>query len=298
MPDKEKQINIGGQAVIEGVVMRGKKTCFMAVRKPDSTIEIVEQKVSGDDKNKFLKLPVVRGVVSFIESLAVGIKTIMQSAEISGMESEDDKIPEAMFVVTAVVAVAFSIVLFMLLPVWLGSLLNKFLRAGTMLLSVIEGVTRIALFLFYVFLISRMKDIKRVFEYHGAEHKTINCYEAGGELTPETVRGYSRLHKRCGTSFLLIVMIISMLVFMFLRTETVWLRVVSRVLLIPVIAGLSYEVIKWAGRNDSAFVRAISFPGMALQKFTTREPDDSQIEIAIAAASEVLARDFPEDNAR
>jgi len=293
MQTKKEPYSIGGQAVIEGVMIRGKKTCFMAVRRPDGLIEIVEEKISSSsEKYKFLKLPIIRGVVAFIESLVLGMKTIMRSAEISGTESEDDKIPEYLFYITGVIAVVISIGLFMLLPVWIGNLLNRFLQSGTMLLSVIEGLVRILLFIFYIVLVSRMKDIRRVFEYHGAEHKTINCFERGEELTPENVKKYSRLHKRCGTSFLLIVMIVSMVVFLFLRTDVIWLRFVSRILLIPVIAGVSYEIIKWAGRNDSRFVSAISYPGMAFQKFTTSEPDESQIEVAISAVKEVLSREF------
>ena len=283
---------LGGQAVIEGVMMRGKKSCCMAVRKPDGGIEIVDEKYSAfPQKNKFFKLPVVRGVVSFIDALVLGMKTILQSAEISGMEDEDDKIPEFAFYVTGIVAVAFSVVCFMLLPVWIGNFLNRYLQVSTMLLGVVEGLVRILLFLLYIILASRMKDIQRVFMYHGAEHKTINCLERGEELTAENVRKYSRLHKRCGTSFLLIVAIVSMAVFLFLRTDVIWLRFVSRLLLIPFIAGFSYEIIKWAGRNESPLVTAISYPGMALQKLTTKEPDDKQIEVAIAAVNEVLSRE-------
>ena len=289
MQKKDGVNNIGGQAVIEGVMMRGKKTCFMAVRKPDLTIAMVEKKVSAvSEKHKILKAPVVRGVVAFIDSMALGMKTIMESAEIAGMESEDDKIPKYLFYLTAAVALVFSVGLFMLLPVWIGNMFNRVLNADTMLLGVIEGFVRILLFLAYIFLISRMKDIQRVFAYHGAEHKTINCFEAGGELAVENIKTYTRVHKRCGTSFLLIVMIVSMIVFLFLRTDVIWLRFVSRILLIPVIAGLSYEIIKWAGRNDSAFVTAVSYPGTALQRLTTKEPDDGQIEVAVAALKAVL----------
>ena len=295
MAKNKEQNDIGGQAVIEGVMMRGKKSCFMAVRKPDSTIEIVEKKLSMvTEKYKFLKLPILRGVVAFVDSMVLGVKTLMQSAEISGMETEDDKIPEYMVYLTVVLALGLFIGLFMLLPVWLSGLLNGFFQVSASFLGVIEGVVRILIFLAYVVLISRMKDIRRVFEYHGAEHKTINCFEQGGELNCDNVKKYSRLHKRCGTSFLLIVMVISMVVFFFLRTDVIWLRFVSRIILVPFIAGISYEIIKWAGRNDFWLVAAISKPGIALQKFTTHEPDDSQIEVAIAAAREVILREVPE----
>ena len=291
--DKKKEIlNIGGQAVIEGVMMRGKKVCYMSVRRPDGEIETVEEKFSFfSGKYKFFKLPIVRGVVSFIDALILGMRTLMKSAEISGTETEDDKIPEYLFYITGFIAVVISIGLFMLLPVWISSVLNRFLQVRTMFIGVVEGLVRICLFLLYIFLMARMKDIRRVFEYHGAEHKTINCLESGGELSVDTVKTYSRLHKRCGTSFLLIVMIVSMVVFLFLRTDVVWLRFVSRILLIPFIAGFSYEIIKWAGRNESALVSIISYPGMALQKITTSEPDDKQIETAIAAVKEVLSRE-------
>jgi len=293
MQKKDGVNNIGGQAVMEGVMMRGKKTCFMAVRKPDNTIAVVEEKTSAiSEKYKILKAPVIRGVVAFIESMVLGMKTIMESAEIAGMESEDDKIPEYLFYLTAAVALVFSVGLFMLLPVWIGNMFNRALNAGTMLLGVIEGFVRIFLFLAYIVLISRMKDIQRVFAYHGAEHKTINCFEAGGELETEIIKKFTRVHKRCGTSFLLIVMIVSMIVFLFLRTDVIWLRFVSRILLIPVIAGVSYEIIKWAGRNTSALVTAVSYPGTALQKLTTKEPDDGQIEVAVAALKAVLEHEF------
>jgi len=294
MQKQDAAANIGGQAVIEGVMMRGKSKCFMAVRKPDLSIATVEKKVSGvSERYKILKAPVIRGVVAFIDSMVLGMKTIMESAEIAGMESEDDKIPEYLFYITAAVALVFSVGLFMLLPVWIGNLFNRALNANTMLLGVIEGFVRIILFLAYIVLISRMKDIQRVFEYHGAEHKTINCYESGGELAVENIKTFTRVHKRCGTSFLLVVMIVSMVVFLFLRTDVIWLRFVSRILLVPVIAGLSYEIIKWAGRNESAFVTAVSFPGTALQQLTTKEPDDSQIEVAVAALMAVLDGEGP-----
>ena len=292
MSAKKDTYNVGGQAVIEGVVMRGKKSCSMAVRKPDQTIEVVPQKVqAAESRSKLLRAPIIRGVVAFIDSMVLGVKTIFASADIAGTESEDDKIPEYMFYITAAIALVLSVGLFMLLPVWIGGAVNRLLGASTMLLGVIEGFVRIALFLAYILLMSRMKNIQRVFAYHGAEHKSINCHESGGELCVDSVRAYSRLHKRCGTSFLLIVMVVSMVVFLFLRTDVIWLRFASRIVLIPVIAGLSYEIIKWAGRNDSALVSAISWPGIALQRVTTKEPDDGQIEVAIAALQAVLRDD-------
>ena len=179
-----------------------------------------------------------------------------------------------------------AIALFFLLPVFLGGFFRKYV--DTWALGIVEGFIRIGIFLVYLFLISRMKDIQRVFQYHGAEHKTINCYESGEELTVENVMKHTRLHKRCGTSFLFLVMLISMVIFFFVRTDVIWLRFVSRILLVPVVAGVSYEVLRWAGRSNSVFVKAISYPGLCLQKLTTAEPDGSQIETAISAMKTVL----------
>ncbi|MCL2351244.1 MAG: DUF1385 domain-containing protein [Firmicutes bacterium] len=205
-----------------------------------------------------------------------------------------------MIYVSVALAIVLAVGIFMLLPVWLGSFFRPLLGGSTWALGIIEGLIRIAIFLLYVYLISLSKDIRRVYQYHGAEHKTINCYESGDELCVANVRGRSRLHKRCGTSFLLIVMLISMIVFFFVRTGSVPLRILSRLILVPVIAGLSYEVIRWAGRNDNRFVRIVSFPGMCVQRMTTAEPDDGQIETAIAAMNGVLEAepDKPADSGK
>ncbi|MDR1559315.1 MAG: DUF1385 domain-containing protein [Clostridiales bacterium] len=299
-----KQTMIGGQAVMEGVMMRGRRMYAMAVRKPDQTIELVRKTMTPiGDKYPVLKWPVVRGVVSFLESLVTGMRIITQSAEIAGLEDTDeepsafekklekifgDKMNNVIMYGVVVIAIGLAVGLFMLLPVWLGHFFTPLLGENTWALGIVEGLLRIAIFLAYVYLVSLSKDIKRVYQYHGAEHKTINCFEHQSELTVENVRNHSRLHKRCGTSFLLIVMVMAMLVFMFVRTDVVILRLLSRVILVPLIAGLSYEIIKWAGRNDNAFVNAISYPGLCLQRITTAEPDDGMIETAITAMNAVL----------
>ena len=307
---------IGGQAVIEGVMMRGKKMYAMAVRTPDGTLAVEKKDI--DDvfsRYKIFKYPIFRGIASFIQSLIIGTKIIMRSTQLAGLEEETDenaepskfekalqkmfgdKLTDVLIYISVAVSLVFSIGLFFVLPVFIGSLLRPILP-GTWALGIAEGLIRIAIYLLYLFLVSRMKEIKRVFQYHGAEHKTINCFEHGEELTVENVKKYTRLHKRCGTSFLLIVMIISMVVFFFIRTDTIWLRLVSRILLVPFVAGISYEVIRWAGRSDSPVVKIVSAPGLCLQKITTAEPDGSQIEAAIAAMKGVLEEEAEDESGK
>jgi uncharacterized protein YqhQ len=300
-----KQTSIGGQAVMEGVMMRGQKIYAVAVRKPDDDIEIVTRRLTPvSEKLSVLKLPVIRGIVSFISSLVLGFKIISVSADLAMGETNEaeelsgfdrflqrtfgDKLNDIIIFISVCLAIVLSITLFMLLPVGIGYLFNPLINGNTFILSVIEGIVRLCVFLAYILLIARSKEIKRVFQYHGAEHKTINCFEHQEALTVENVKKYSRLHKRCGTSFLLIVMLMAMLVFMFIRTDDVFIRLISRVALVPIIAGLSYEIIKWAGRNNNFFVNLISYPGMCLQKVTTAEPDDGMIETAIAAMNTVV----------
>ncbi|MDR3239681.1 MAG: DUF1385 domain-containing protein [Clostridiales bacterium] len=296
---------IGGQAVMEGVMMRGRKMYAMAVRLPDQTVQVVKKDLFPiTDRYPILKWPVLRGIVAFIDSMVTGMRIITQSAEMitEGIPEEEepskwekyltkkfgDKLNEYILYISVGVALIFAIFLFMLLPVWIGHFFNPILQNNTWALGIIEGLIRILIFLIYVYLISLSKEIKRVYQYHGAEHKTINCFEHQEELCVENVKKHSRLHKRCGTSFLLIVMLMAMIVFIFVQTDVIWMRFISRIILVPVIAGLSYEVIKWAGRNDNTFVNAISFPGLCLQKITTAEPDDGMMETAIAAMKGVL----------
>ena len=301
-----KRTNIGGQAVIEGVMMRGKKMYAMAVRNPEGGITIEKKELGGLGRKGLFRLPIFRGVAAFVDSLVTGTRILMRSAEIAGEDWTEEAEPSKFekFLQEKLgdrmnniiyCSVGFSLILgmllFFLLPVWLGNFFKTMVL--TWALGVIEGLIRIAIFLLYLFGISRMKEIHRVFQYHGAEHKTINCFESEKELTVENVLPCTRLHKRCGTSFLLFVMIISMVVFFFVRTDDFLLRLVTRIVLVPVIAGISYEVIRWAGNSNSKLVALISYPGLCLQKITTAEPDPDQIETAIAAMKGVL-EDEPE----
>ncbi len=309
MSDKKCEIiakSIGGQAVIEGVMMRGKSVYCMAVRNVNTKeISIEKDKVKSlGNKSKILKMPFIRGIASFIDSLVLGMKIIMKSATLSGIDQEEnekkskldiwlenkfgEKLTDYIIYFSVFISIILSIVIFMVLPVWISSFIAKFFSISLSGIGVIEGLVRILIFLGYILLISKMKDVQRLFKYHGAEHKTINCFESGDELTIENVKKHTRLHKRCGTSFLIIVMIVSMIVFMFLRTDNVTIRVLSRVILVPLIAGISYEIIKLAGRCDNIFVKIISAPGMALQKVTTKEPEDDMIETAILSLKGVL----------
>ena len=309
--EKVHKTSIGGQAVMEGVMMRGPKEIATAVRKSNGEIIIDKKEVSSVfTKYKFLKIPILRGVISFFESMITGVKCLMFSAEQADLEDGEDykpskfeqwlddkfgdKVKDIVIYFSVFVSLIFSVGLFILLPTVLVGWLKKFIFSAPVL-SLCEGGVRIVIFLAYLFLVSRMKDIQRVFEYHGAEHKTIAAYEHGEELTPENARKYSRLHPRCGTSFLLIVMIISIIFFSFLKWETVWQRMLYRLLLLPVVAGVSYEIIKFAGRSDSKVVKWLTSPGLALQLLTTREPDDSQLEVAIAALKSVLTGNKDDD---
>ena len=286
-----KPSGIGGQAVIEGIMMRNKDKYSIAVRKPDNEIEVVvrESRLI-TEKHPWLNLPIIRGIVNFVDSLVTGISTINYSASFYDDPAEQektkidevgknilkDKFESVLMAVTVILSIFFAIGLFMVLPYLATRLISKYIISKA-LLNFIEGIVRLLIFVIYVSLISMMKDIKRTFMYHGAEHKCINCIENGARLTPENVKNSSRYHKRCGTSFLI-----------FIRVDNVALQILVRILLVPVIAGVSYEVIRWAGKNDNAFVRVLSKPGMWFQKLTTREPDMDMIEVAIKAVEEVF----------
>ena len=371
---------IGGQAVIEGVMMRGVDKTALAVRKPDGDISLEVWNTSRHDRNSILRLPIIRGVINFVEMLVFGYKTISKSAEIAelapaegnpgklsdtsssvpeaasaesksvvegttaegnlGQPSETaSSVPEAapaegkadgttaegkpaegtnteenpekssdtdknesggdkgMSVATALSMIAglvIAILLFAVLPTLIIGKTDRFVHWGSMS-TIAEGVIKIAIFIGYLALIARMKDIQRVYQYHGAEHKTIYCYEHGDELTPENARKYTRFHPRCGTSFLLIVLIISIIVFSFVTWKTLWLRILLKLLLLPLVVGISYEIIKFAGRHDNSVMRFLLAPGLWLQRLTTREPDDSQLEVAIKALKAVIP-DNPEDD--
>lgn len=309
-----KYSGIGGQAVIEGIMMKNQDNYATAVRRPDGSIEVKKDTyVSMTEKVKFFALPFVRGVFSFADSMILGMRSLTWSA--SFFEDDEDeepgklekfltdrfgeKLEAALMTAVMVFSILMAIVIFMVLPLVIANFFRRFIASETVM-AVLEGLIRIMIFIGYIKLISGMEDIRRTFMYHGSEHKCINCLENGLVLNVENVRNSSKEHKRCGTSFLLFVMVISILFFMVVRVDTVWLRIVSRIILIPVIAGVSYEVLRLAGRSNSKIMNIVSRPGMWMQGLTTKEPDDSMIEVAIAAVEEVfdwksyLEENFPE----
>lgn len=291
---------VGGQAVMEGIMMKNEDKYSVAVRKPDKEIEIkVEDYNLGQKFKTIRKLPIFRGVFSFVDSLYLGMSTLMYSAsffeeeedadkELSAEEeSKKKKQEDALMAGTVVFSVVLAIAIFFALPYFLSTLFQRF-TSSVLVISLMEGIIRLVIFLAYIFLISLTPDIKRVFMYHGAEHKCINCIEHGLELNVENVRKSSKHHKRCGTSFLIIVMLISIIFFMFIRVDSKALRLVLRLVLIPVIAGVSYEFIRLAGRYDNPVVDLLSKPGLWMQRITTKEPDDDMIEVGIASVEAVF----------
>ncbi|HSS04847.1 MAG TPA: DUF1385 domain-containing protein [Solirubrobacterales bacterium] len=301
MPDgalvAKRDAPVGGQAVLEGVMMRGISTWAVAVRNPEGQIELSsEPLVPWAKRHRLWRLPVLRGVVALGESLKIGFRALAISANAQMEEDEEGKKEEIggwVWGLTIVLSLALSIGLFFVVPVGLTSLIKDQL-GSPFLFWLIEGLLRTAIFIGYIVIISRLPDLRRVFEYHGAEHKTISCYEAEDELVPSRAKLYSRLHPRCGTSFLLIVMVLAIFVFAPIGLPAWYWLVASRILGIPLIAGLSYEVIKWAGRNRrKRWVRAVMWPGLMLQNLTTREPDQEQLAVAIAALEKVLAEEQP-----
>lgn len=303
--------SIGGQAVIEGVMMRGPEKIATAVRKSSGEIVMDIRPVNSFvARHKLHKIPLLRGVLSFVESMVTGVKCLMFSADQVDLEDGEkeemskfekwlddklgDKIKDIAIYFSVVVAMCFSIGLFMLLPTAIAGIFKSIVKSPVAL-NFIEGLIKMTIFLVYLWAVSKLSDIKRVFAYHGAEHKTIAAYEAGEELTPENAMKYTRLHPRCGTSFLLIVMVISILMFSLLTWETLWLRIAYRLLLLPVVAGLSYEVIKLAGRHPNGVVGILTKPGLWLQKITTEEPDLLQLEVAIAALMAVIPDNKEDD---
>jgi uncharacterized protein YqhQ len=305
----QKDAPVGGQAVLEGVMMRGVSTWAVAVRKPlpeqigedglpagEAALGEIEVQsfplVSWTKRHRVYRWPVIRGVVALAESLKIGFNALGISAN-AQLPEDEEPISSGMWVGTVIAALALAIGLFFVVPVGLTSIFKEQLGSA-FVFWLVEGLLRTAIFLGYLWLLSRLNDLRRVFEYHGAEHKTISCFEAGEELTPENAQKYSRLHPRCGTSFLLIVMIVAIFVFAPLGLPAWYLLVASRILGVPLIAGLSFEVIKWAGRNRrKRWVRGVMWPGMQLQKLTTREPDLRQLAVAIAAMEAVLAIEDP-----
>ena len=298
--------SVGGQALMEGIMMRGPEKICVAVRRPDGTLDMTYEDVK---HHRWQKIPLVRGAAAMIENLVLGYRYLMHSAEVSMPEEAEEEpgrfekwlgehagpgVQNFFMALAAVCGGLLAIVLFMVLPTAIVGLIDRFLPLGWGKV-VLEGVLKIALFVGYLFLCTRMKEIHRVFEYHGAEHKTIACYEAGEELTVENVRHHRRFHPRCGTSFMILVLIVSILLFSVLPWSSTGLRVLLKLLLLPVVMGVSYELIKLAGRYDNLFTRIISAPGLWLQRLTTFEPDDSMIEVGIAALKEVLPEEKGKD---
>lgn len=306
-----KSSNIGGQAVLEGVMMKNGDQYAVAVRKPDGEIALQKEVYDGIVKcKKLTKIPFVRGIFSFVDSLVLGMKTLSYSAsffeeeeeeELTEKEAEKKEKQENLIMgITMACSIVIAVAIFMVLPYLLSNLLKPFVP-GRFARTVIEGIVRIVLFISYILLISKMKDIQRVFMYHGAEHKCINCIEHGMDLTVENVRKSSKQHKRCGTSFLFFVLFVSIIVCFFITTESPVLRVLLRIALLPVIAGISYEIIRLAGNTEHPVVELLSKPGLALQNLTTKEPDDDMIEVAICSVEAVFdwkkyqKENFPEE---
>ena len=299
-----KSSGIGGQAVMEGIMMRNGSEYSVAVRKENGEIEVKKETYKGvGSKCKLFRLPFIRGIFSFVDSLVLGMKSLNYSASLfmeDGEEEEEpgrfekwlqkkfgDKAENVIMDLTRVISIILAMGIFMVFPTWVSTLMKPLLGNGIWM-ALFEGVLRIAIFIAYVGLISLMPDIKRTYMYHGAEHKCINCIEHGLPLTVENVMKSSKEHKRCGTSFLLIVMVISILFFLVIRPETLWLRLVSRILLIPVIAGVSFEFLRLAGNSDNPVVNLLSKPGLMLQGLTTKEPDEKMAEVAICAVEAVF----------
>lgn len=276
---------VGGQAVIEGVMMRGFGKVATAVREPDGNINVQVKPVhSIADRYPILKLPFLRGTVNLFESLVLGMKSLSFSAQAAG--EEDEQLSDKELALTIIFAFGLACVLFIAIPTFAAKFLHS-ITDDPVIFNLAEGFLRLIIFLLYILGISQMKDIQRVFQYHGAEHKTIFCYEADLPLTVENVRKFPRLHPRCGTAFLLIVMLVSIFVFAFLGWPDLWLRILSRIILLPVVAGIAYEIIRFAGRSQNSLVHLAILPGLWLQYLTTREPDDSMIEVAIASLKAV-----------
>lgn len=298
---KSRYSGIGGQAVLEGVMMKNKEKSAVAVRKPDGEIEVEVETYQGlAHGSKFKELPFIRGIFNFLDSLILGTRALNYSAsfyeEEEGKETKFDKAMDKMSGgngekllsgIVTVISIMLAVGIFIVLPYFISSLFESFIRNRS-LMAIIEGVIRIALFLLYVWGISAMKDIRRLYQYHGAEHKCINCIEKGRPLTVHNVMRSSRLHKRCGTSFIFFVMLVSIVLFFFIQVDNVAEKVILRILLMPVVAGISYEIIRLAGRTDNVFIKILSAPGMWIQRMTTREPDESMAEVAIASVEAVF----------
>lgn len=303
---KTKYTSIGGQALIEGVMMRGPQKTAMAVRSPSGEIVVEDVECqSPDQRPKWVKLPLIRGVYAFVDSMRVGSKTLMRSAELAGEAEEEELTPfeqklndifgeklfNALLTVAMFLGVAMAVLLFFVVPSGLYSglaALLPFFKGNILARSVFEGIFKIVMFVLYIFLCTRMKDMHRVFEYHGAEHKTIFCYEAKQELTVENIRKFRRFHPRCGTSFIIIMLILGIVIGFCIQIDTVWLRTLVRLCCLPIVMGVGYEIIRFCGKHDNWLTRILSAPGLWMQRITTFEPSDDQIECAIAAMKAVI----------
>jgi uncharacterized protein YqhQ len=293
----EKSFHYGGQAVMDGVMIRGKEGVAISVRQPNGELNTVRQPLASIYKGRLREMPLVRGVIVLVETLVLGTRALLHSAQIAAAEEGEEKIPSALLWGTVAASLALGVALFVMVPLFATRYLIDPYIGSALLSNIFEGLIRIGIFIAYLKLISMMPDIRRVFAYHGAEHKVVNAYEAGVPLEVEAVKNYSTAHARCGTAFLFIVLIVAIFVFALVGQPTLWIRILSRIALIPVIAVIGYEIMKFgAAHIDNKIVRFLLAPGLMLQSMTTREPDDSQIEAAISALSEVLEIDRAADS--
>ncbi|HAV10815.1 MAG TPA: DUF1385 domain-containing protein [Dehalococcoidia bacterium] len=290
--EKQKPFYYGGQAVIEGVMMRGRENLAIAVRRPDGEIDIKAQPLSELYIGKLRQAPFIRGIIVLIETMALGISALLHSANVALEEEEQEKTTSAMLWGSVIVGMVIAVAVFFVLPLLLTRYLIDPYIESALLSNILEGLIRIIMFILYLWSINFMSDIRRVFEYHGAEHKVVNAYEAGVPLEVEAIKKYSTAHARCGTNFLLVVLLLSIIVFALFGRPDMWLSILSRIILIPVIAALGYEFIRFGGAHmHNPIVHILLIPGLLLQAMTTREPDDNQIEIAVAALKKVVEAD-------
>ena len=295
MKNISKPFYYGGQAVIEGGMMRGRTNLAVSVRRPDGKLVVIKQPLANIYKGRLREIPIIRGIIVLIETMVLGIQALLQSAQIASSE-EEEKIPAAALWGTAAASVAFAVGLFFVAPLFIARYFDNYITSD-LVSNLVEGVIRIAIFLLYLTLMSLIPDIKRVFAYHGAEHKVVNAYEAGCPLEVEAVKNYSTAHVRCGTSFLFAVLVIAIIVFTLLGRPSIWMSIVFRIVLLPAIAALGYEVTRFGASHTKNFIsRILLAPGLMLQSMTTREPDDSQLEAAISSLNVVIETDNAEEN--
>ena len=292
-----RPFHYGGQAVIDGVMIRGKEGVAISVRQPNGELNTVRQPLASIYKGRLREMPLIRGIIALVETMVLGTRSLLHSAQVAAAEEVGEKIPTALLWGTVAVSLALGVALFFMIPLFATRYLIDPYIDSALLSVVFEGLMRIGIFIAYLKLIGLMPDIKRVFAYHGAEHKVVNAYEAGVPLEVESVKNYSTAHARCGTAFIFIVLIIAIFVFALVGQPTLWIRILSRIALIPVIAAISYEIMKFgAGHINNKIVRILLAPGLMLQAITTREPDDSQLETAISALNEVIEIDKTADS--